>query len=108
MDKDRSLQNALKDNSSAYENRGIESNQKTAGPIQKKSQSPKEDIVDKLLRGFLAFFLAVFISAVIAGMLEAVQGWEIVFGSLPMIAITALLYYPSYKVLTLMGFFRKK
>ncbi|NBC64959.1 MAG: hypothetical protein GVY07_04760, partial [Bacteroidetes bacterium] len=99
MEKDRSLKNALNDNSSSEENerRTFELRENEESPIKKKTELPKEDIVDKLLRGFVAFFVAVFISAVVAGLLEVAQGWEISFGSLSMIAITAALYYPSYK-----------
>lgn len=107
MEKDHSLKNALNDKTSAEEKSRVERKENEANST-KEIGPPKEDIVDKLLRGFVAFFTAVFISALIAGMLEIAQGWKISFGSPPMIFSTALLYYPSYKVLTWLGFFRQK
>lgn len=71
-------------------------------------KEPKEDIVDKILRGLIAAGAAVFTTAVIAGMLEA-SGHveEIVFGSFFMIFMTLLLYLPFYKLFTWFGFFRQ-
>lgn len=107
MKKDPSLKNALNDKNSFEEKRDAKLQEKEVNPIKEEAELPKEDIVDKLLRGFVAFFLAVFISAVVAGMIEVAQGWEISFGSLPMIAGTTILYYPIYKILTRLGFFRQ-
>jgi hypothetical protein len=71
---------------------------------------PREDFIDIGMRGILAFLMAVFFSAIVAGMIEANPDWdiEIGFASLPMIGITALFYYPTYKTLSWMGFFRRK
>jgi len=72
------------------------------------SEEPKEDIIDKILRATVAGIASVFASAVIAGFAEVATGWSIAFGSLPMIAITAVLFMPWYWALTRMGFFRSK
>ncbi|MDZ7720409.1 MAG: hypothetical protein U5K72_16455 [Balneolaceae bacterium] len=108
MDKNHSLKNALNEKTSSKENRKTELDEREANPNREMPEPPKEDIVDKLLRGFMAFFLSVFVSAVIAGMLEVALSREISFGSWPMIVATAILYYPFYKILTWMGFFRQK
>jgi len=108
MKQNGSLKNDLDVNESSSEDRRTELNNRGDNSPNKTKELPKEDVIDKLFRGLTAFFLAVFLSAVIAGMLEVAQNWEIPFGSLPMIAITTFLYYPCYKILTLMGFFRQK
>ncbi|MCG2589672.1 hypothetical protein [Rhodohalobacter sulfatireducens] len=108
MEKDRSLKNALRDKTSAENKGNVKLRENEAKPVSQESETPKEDIIDKLLRGILAFFGAIFFGAVISGIMEVAQGWQITFGSLPMITITAILYYPTYKALTWMGFFRQR
>ena len=108
MNHHRSLKNDLSKDKSSAEDRRTELNNREDNSLNKTEKLPKEDIIDKLFRGFTAFFLAVFLSAIIAGMLEVAQNWEIPFGSLPMIVITTFFYYPCYKILTWMGFFRQK
>ena len=108
MKQNGSLKNDLNKDKSSTEDRHTELSSREDNSLNKTEKLPKEDIIDKLFRGLTAFFLAVFLSAIIAGMLEVAQDWEIPFGSLPMIAITTFLYYLCYKILTLMGFFRQK
>ena len=108
MKQNGSLKNDLDKDKSSIEDRRTELNNREDNSPNKTKELPKEDIIDKLFRGFMAFFFAVFLGAIIAGMLEVAQNWEISFGSLPMIAITTFLYYPCYKILTWMGFFRQK
>ena len=108
MKQNGSLKNDLNENKPSTEDRHTELNDREDNSLNKTEKLPKEDIIDKLFRGFMAFFFAVFLSAIIAGMLEVAQNWEIPFGSLPMIAITTFFYYPCYKILTWMGFFRQK
>lgn len=71
---------------------------------------PEEDVIDKIMRGGVALFFAVFSTAVAAGIIEANPAWDaqIEFASWPMIGATALCYYPFYKILFWMGFFRRK
>lgn len=71
---------------------------------------PREDFIDIGLRSGLTFLMAVFFSAIVAGLVEANPDWEmeIGFASLPMIGMTAVFYYPIYKTLSWMGVFRRK
>ena len=109
MQKDRPLRNAL-DESADYEieRDSVERPINEEISMEENEETSEGDVIGVLLRGLIAFFTAIFLSAVVSGLLEAAQGWEITFGSLPMIALTSLLYYPSYKVLKRLGFFRKK
>lgn len=70
---------------------------------------PREDLIDIVLRGGLALFMAVFSSAFVAGLVEANPDldMEIGFASLTMIGMTAIFYYPIYKTLSWMGVFRR-
>ncbi|MCH8569387.1 MAG: hypothetical protein LAT67_14020 [Balneolales bacterium] len=108
MEKKRSLENKLTEPPPAKERikANFSENEKT--PAKDKTASPEEDIIDIGLRGFSALVLSVFISAIIAGMLEVAQGWDIAFGSLPMIALSVVIFYPTYKIMGWLGFFKPK
>lgn len=109
MQKKRSLQNALNEEPLSGRKKEQTENDADQKVLSREDVEnlPDQDIIGVTLRGVTAIFMAIFFGAVISGLLEASQGWEITFGSLPMIAITSVLYYPSYKILTRMGFFRK-
>jgi len=70
------------------------------------TDTPKDDIIDRFFRAVVSFLAAVFSSAVVAGFLDIATGWDINFGSLPMIAITAGFFFLWYPILTWLGFFR--
>lgn len=74
----------------------------------KTESKPREDIIDRFFRGILAAGVAVFLSGLIAGFIEASgQVNNIAFGSYPVVVMTLLLYYPLYKIFTWAGFFRQ-
>ena len=75
-------------------------------PEEKPQETSDEDIIDRILRSLLTLFAAAFSSGIAAGILEAVMGWNITFASLPMLAITAALFYPYYKLFSWLGFFK--
>lgn len=74
--------------------------------VEAATDMPKDDFIDRFFRGVVSFGAAVFSSAVLAGFLDIATGWDINFGSLPMIAITAVLFFLWYPILTWLGFFR--
>jgi hypothetical protein len=107
MQKNRSLKNALNESPDRERERVSVEESTHERQSEKKEETADGDVIGVLLRGITAFFMAVFFSAVVSGMLEVFQGWEITFGSLPMIVTTSVLYYPCYKILSRMDFFRK-
>lgn len=108
MEKNRPLKNALNDKTSSKKNRRKKPQNIEVMASKKSEDHSKEDIIDKFFRGLMALFSSAFTCGIIVGILEVPLNWEISAGSLPMIAITAFLYYPWYKILTVLGFFRQR
>jgi hypothetical protein len=115
-EKDEGLQNILDEEQSRVQHSAMQSHASTKEPNTQEYVNlddrplPREDFIDIGLRSGLALLMAVFFSAIVAGMIEANPDWdmEIGFASLTMIGMTAIFYYPIYKTLSWMGVFRRK